>query len=473
MHWLARLAAIVFGGFPLLGLAADPLGPLGPLAGIAHRYKIPAHSISALVGEVDGAEPLLAINPLVPRNPASTLKLLTTFVALDTLGPIYTWPTEVYALGPLRDGVLMGDLLLKGYGDPYLIEENLWKMLGELRRTGVREIRGDLVIDDSHFAPPDRDPGAFDGQAYRLYNVLPNALMVNFKAVTFVFTPRTDGRGVEVTTLPELPNLRISNQLVLERGRCRGVLATVKLGVPEPATANAVTLSGRYQTGCGVQTLPRSLMTPADYAYGLFTRLWRQWGGTLTGSVRRGLKPDHASRLLVWHSPPLAELIRPLNKWSNNVMADALYYTLGGTLFDPPLMPGHGAAVIKSYLNQRKLTSAGLVMENGSGLSRITRISALTLHDMLRYAYGSRYMPEFMASLSIVGLDGTLRRRFRRSPETGWMHLKTGHLNDVAAVAGYVRGQSGRTLAVVLFVNGSTGGADALIETFLKWAFRQ
>jgi len=466
----ARLLAGLLCSLSLGCLAGEALGPLAVVAG---RFKIPADSISALVSDVHQTPPLLAINPLVPRNPASTIKLVTTFVALDTLGPIYTWPTEVYALGPIRNGVLEGDLLLKGYGDPYLVEENLWKMLGELRRTGVREITGDLLLDDSHFAPPNRDPGAFDGQAFRLYNVLPNALMVNFKAVTFVFAPRAGGGGVHVRTLPELPNLRIINRIQLDRGRCRGVLNTVKLDVPDPAVADTVILTGRYQTGCGHQTLLRSLLTPRDYAYGMFTRLWTQWGGTLRGGVRPGLKPAHASRLMVWRSPPLAELIRPLNKWSNNMMADALFYTLGGTLFDPPLKPDYGVVATKSYLSGRRIPIEGLVLENGSGLSRVTRISAQTLHEMLRYAHGSRYMPEFMASLSIVGIDGTLRRRLKQRPETGWMHLKTGHLNNVAAVAGYVRSQSGRTFAVVLFVNGSTAGADALIDTLLRWTYLQ
>ncbi len=457
----------------LFMLVSEADNLLGPLAGIAQRYKMPAQSISALVQDVTGTRPLLAVNPQVPRNPASTLKLLTTFIALDTLGPIYSWRTEVYALGPITNGVLKGDLLLKGFGDPYLLEDHFWQMLGELRRTGLQRITGDLVIDDSHFAPAAQDPAAFDGQAFRLYNVLPNALQVNFKAVTFIFAPRPDGKGVLVRTNPELPNLKITNQLELEHGHCRGVLATVKMAVPDPVAADTVVLSGRYQTGCGEQTLPRTLMTPASYTYGLFHRLWGQWGGVLEGGVRRGVRPAHVRPLLVWHSPPLAELIRPLNKWSNNVMADALFYTLGGTLFEPPLRPAHAATVIKSYLTQHRIPTAGFVMENGSGLSRVTRITAQTLHDLLHQAYHSRYMPEYLASLSIVGLDGTLRRRFKQSPESGWMHLKTGHLNNVAAVAGFVRAQSGKTYAVVLFVNGATGGSNALFDTFLRWVYQQ
>lgn len=471
-----RFGLVLLAVTALLALTAVPAAAdegLGPLAAVAARNRIPAHAVSALVQEVGAVRPLLAINPLVPRNPASTLKLVTTFVALDLLGPNYSWTTEVRALGPLRDGVLQGDLLLKGHGDPYLVEENLWKMLGALRRTGLTRVTGDLVIDASHFAPPPRSPGDFDGQAWRLYNVLPHAMQVNFKAVTLVFAPGADGASVHVHSDPELPNLHIDNRLKLERGPCRGLLNTVRMDVPDPARADRVVLSGSYQTGCGAQTLPRSLLTPEGYAFGLFKRLWTQWGGRLDGGVRRAATPATGSLLLKWSSPPLAEIIRPLNKWSNNVMADALFYTLGGTLFEPPLKPEFGATVVAGWFRRHGLPADGLVLENGSGLSRLTRISALGLHDLLQTAWQHRYMPEFLASLSIAGVDGTLRRHLRNAPETGWMHLKTGRLNNVAAVAGYVRTKHGRTLVVVLMLNDYGNGEQAMIDTFLRWAWQQ
>ena len=154
-------------------------------------------------------------------------------------------------------------------------------------------------------------------------------------------------------------------------------------------------------------------------------------------------------------------------------MADALLYTLGGTMFEPPLTPKFGETVIKSYLLKHNIPSVGLVLENGSGLSRITRISATSLQGLLRHAYRSRYMSEFISSLAIAGVDGTMRRRFRRMPEAGWMHLKTGHLDEVAAVAGYVQAKSGTTYAVVLFLNGPTGGGTALIDKLLGWTYQQ
>ncbi len=441
-----------------------------PIAALAQRYKIPENTLSLIVQEVGAPSPLLSLNPLTPRNPASTIKLLTTFVALDTLGPSHVWRTEFYALGPVREGVLEGDLLLKGHGDPWLTEENFWKLLGQLRGTGLREIRGNLLVDDTHFAPAARQADDFDGQPWRLYNVLPNAAQVNFKAVTLVFTPGEHALGVR--TLPALPTLRLQNQVKLTEGSCKGMNG-IKIIVPDPVTADTVVLEGEYARACGVQSLPRSFMTPEGYAHALFTRLWPQWGGVFSGEVRRAAKPPGARRLTAGFSPPLAEVIRPLNKWSNNAMADSLLLSLGAQTGPPPHTLEQGALAARKYLDAHGISTQGLVLENGSGLSRTTRISAHTLSQVLIHAWHSRFMPEFLASLSIAGIDGTLGKRLREAPEKGWMHLKSGHLNGVSAVAGYVRAASGRRFVVVFFLNGPTEAGHALGDALLRWTYRQ
>ncbi len=467
----ARLATVILA----LALAAAPAAAQlpEPLARILRSHKLPDSAVSVLVQAVDERQPLLIHNIDTPRNPASTIKLVTTFVALDTLGPTHRWRTEAYALGPVENGVLNGDLLLKGYGDPWLIEEEMWKFAGDLRRRGLRHVRGRLLIDDSYWAPSPRDPGSFDGQPYRLYNVQPNAMMVNFKAFTFDFIP---GAGsVRISSTPPLPNLEIVNRLQLTAGKCPGVVAAVKLSVPDPANPNRVVFSGKYPASCGAQSLPRSVMDPASYAYGMFTRMWGQWNGVIDGGVARGLKPPGKKPFATRWSPPLAEVIRPLNKWSNNVMADAMLYALAARTSSPPLTPAMGAAVVREWLARHGLPVEGFVMENGSGLSRVTRISARTMAGTLIQAYRSPTMPEFMASLALSGLDGTMHRRFREGPERGRMHLKTGHLNDVAAVAGYVLAANGRRYVVTLLVNhamANHGGGSALINSLLKWTYQ-
>ena len=447
-----------------------------PLDRILRAHNLPESAVSVLVQKADARQPVLALNIDAPRNPASTIKLVTTYAALEILGPTHRWRTEAYALGPVVGGVLDGDLLLKGYGDPYLVEEEMWKFAGELRRRGLQRITGRLLIDDSHYAPVTRDAGAFDGQPLRLYNVQPNALMVNFKAFTFTFAPRADGGGVLIRSNPALPNLEIVNQLKLVRSKCRGVLSAVRMATPDPTHPNRIVFSGNYPTGCGEQSLPRTAMDPASYAYGLFKAVWQQWGGTLDGGVAAGVKPAGARPYATWYSPPLAELIRPLNKWSNNVMADAMLYGLAAESFPPPLAPAQGAAVIKAWLAKAGIADEGFFMENGSGLSRVTRISARTMTGVLLHAWKSPFMPEYLASLSLAGLDGTMRNRFRHAPEAGRMHLKTGHLNDVAAVAGYVLSASGETYVVTLLVNHSTanhGGGGALINALLRWTYER
>lgn len=464
---VAALLALALGAPPAAAQLPEPL------ARILRTHKLPDSAVSMLVQAVDERQPLLAHNIDTPRNPASTIKLVTTFVALDTLGPTHRWRTEAYALGPVENGVLNGDLLLKGYGDPWLIEEEMWKFAGDLRRRGLRHVRGRLLIDDSYWAPPPRDPGSFDGQPYRLYNVQPNAMMVNFKAFSFDFIP---GAGsVRISSTPTLPNLEIVNRLQLTGGKCPGVVAAVKLSVPDPATPNRVVFSGNYPASCGAQSLPRSVMDPAGYAYGMFTRMWGQWNGVIDGGVARGLKPPGKKPFATRWSPPLAEVIRPLNKWSNNVMADALLYALAAKTSSPPLSAAMGAAVVRDWLARHGLPVDGFVMENGSGLSRVSRISARTMAGTLLQAYRSPTMPEFMASLALSGLDGTMHRRFRNGPERGRMHLKTGHLNDVAAVAGYVLAANGRRYVVTLLVNhamANHGGGSALVDSLLKWTYQ-
>jgi len=471
LRFRRALTAVLLILAPSAVFAALPV----PLDRILRAHHLPDSAVSLYVQDVAARQPVLALNIDTPRNPASTVKLVTTYAALEILGPTHRWRTEAYALGPIVGGVLDGDLLLKGYGDPWLVEEEMWKFAGELRRRGLQRITGRLLVDDSHYAPVTRDAGAFDGQPLRLYNVQPNALMVNFKAFSFSFAPRGDGGGVLVRANPDLPNLQIVNQLKLVRAKCRGILSAVRMAL-DPANPDRVVFSGNYPTGCGEQSLPRTAMDPASYAYGVFQSVWRQWGGRLDGGVARAVKPPGATPCASWYSPPLAELIRPLNKWSNNVMADALLYGLAAESFPPPLAPAQGAAVIKAWMAKAGIADDGFAMENGSGLSRATRISARTMSGVLLHAWKSPYMPEYLASLSLAGLDGTMRNRFRHAPEAGRMHLKTGHLNDVAAVAGYVLAANGHTYVVTLLVNHPTanhGAGGELINALLRWTYQQ
>ena len=469
---LLALACLVLSSTP----RAEPPNILPPdVQGVAVRYQLPTLHMGIVVQEIGAAEPLVSINPLEPRNPASTIKVLTTLAALEELGPTYVWPTEVYVNGPIEGGTLNGDLIIKGYGDPYFITEEFWKMLQALRRNGINHIKGDLVIDNSHFQIPPEDPGAFDNRPFHAYNVTPDAFLVNFKAATFHFYPSSDG-AIVIKSEPELPNLQIDNRLTGTDGRCGGYQRGIAMVVADPANADRVTFDGQFAKACGGYTMTRSLLTPQTFAYGVFTSLWRQLGGTIEGSVRSGQVAPGNRQVLTWQSRPLGEIIRLVNKNSNNVMSRLLLLTLGAEIEGTPGTVTGGITAINRFLVERNLDPSSLHLENGAGLSREERISAQLLSDLLLHAYTTPYMPEFVSSLAIIGMDGTARNRLRMRREAGHAHVKTGTIDNVSAIAGYVDAESGRKFVVVGLLNHANvhlGAGSQLWNALIQWTFKQ
>jgi D-alanyl-D-alanine carboxypeptidase/D-alanyl-D-alanine-endopeptidase (penicillin-binding protein 4) len=438
-------------------------------------HDISADDVSIIVQDVDAAEPLLSHLPDVPRSPASVMKVVTTWSALEYLGPAYTWPTEVYFLGAFDGRKLDGDLGIKGYGDPYLVAEELWKMLSALRRLGLTEIGGNLVLDDSYFAIDEPDPGEFDDMPYRTYNVVPNALLVNFKAVQFQFAPDSQHGRVHVATDPVLPNLTIRNDLQLVDGGCQAFQAGIAFDQADPTTLAEVVLSGRFSRRCNVYSMSRTVLQHDTYAFGLFSEIWHEVGGVFRGELRKAQMPADAAPALTWRSRPFGEIIRSINKNSNNVMTRQLLYTLGAESAGPPGTRANGVAAVRSLLESRGIDLRSLTLTNGAGLSRDERASMRLLTDVLRMAYRSPYAPEFMASLSLGGLDGTTRGRFDTRASEGLMHVKTGRLDNVSALAGYVHTPS-RTYTVAIVMNSPVahrGPGQELEEAVVRWTLAQ
>jgi D-alanyl-D-alanine carboxypeptidase/D-alanyl-D-alanine-endopeptidase (penicillin-binding protein 4) len=466
-----RAAAILF---TLAASAANADLP-PPIQAVLTGHGIPADAVSVVVQAVDAAEPALSHLPDVPRSPASVMKIVTTWGALEYLGPAYTWPTEAYFLGNFDGTKLDGDLALKGFGDPYLVVEELWKMLRALRRQGLAEIGGNLVLDDTHFAIDEPAPGAFDGQPYRTYNVAPSALLVNFKAVQFQFTPDLARGRVNVATDPILTNLRIDNRIELVDGPCGGFQAGISFDHADPASLGRVVLGGRFSRRCRVYGLGRTVLQHDTFAFGLFSALWDEVGGSFAGQLQKGVVPDDASPALVWRSRPLGEVIRSINKNSNNVMTRQLLYTLGAESAGPPGTRAKGIAAVRSLLESRGVDLRSLQLTNAAGLSRDERASTRLLTDILRLAYRSPFAPEFMASLSLGGLDGTTRGRFDARSTDSLMHVKTGRLDHVSALAGYVH-TAARTYTVAIVMNSEDahrGPGQELEEAVVRWTQSQ
>ncbi len=467
-----RVAIFVFIVSSWVGVAAAQLPP--PVQRILDGHSIPPEDVSVLVQPVNGGPPALSHLPETPRNPASTIKTVTTWVALATLGPTYYWPTEVYFLGNFADGALDGDLALKGFGDPYLVTEEVWKLLRALRRTGLEDVQGDLVLDDTHFARVEEDPGAFDGQPFRTYNVLPSALLVNFKAVRFQFLPDHATAGVRISADPAPANLDIDNRLTLVDGPCRGYQAGIAFDLTDYPTGRRAVFSGRFPAACAPYSLSRTVLEHDSFTYGVYRTLWAELGGRHRGGARRGVVPQDVEPALTWRSRPLAEIIRSVNKFSNNVMTRQLLHTLGAERDGPPGAASAGVAVIHDYFDAHGISSDGLVIDNGAGLSRATRISADALAGVLVTAARSPLAPEFLASLSLGGLDGTTRGRFNGHEVAGRLHVKTGRLDNVSALAGLVHARSGVDYATVVMLNSPEahrGPGTELQEALVRWVY--
>jgi D-alanyl-D-alanine carboxypeptidase/D-alanyl-D-alanine-endopeptidase (penicillin-binding protein 4) len=419
-----------------------------------------------IVQEVDSPHSILEWNADRPFTPASTMKLLTTLAALDMLGPAYTWRTEVYTDGVVHDDTLDGNLVLKGYGDPELTLEKFWLLLRDVRARGIREIRGDVVTDRSFFALEATDPGQFDNDPTRAYNVLPDALLVNHKSVRLQFVPQEEAGGVHIIAAPDLPPITIINQLALGAGNCAFWPDKPQI-LPEQAR---LVFTGVFPKGCGERVKSFSLLTPNEYLAALFQQTWAQLGGTLTGTVRDGALPDGARLLTTWESAPLGEVIRTINKFSNNVMARNVYLTLGLAADNPPVTTHTAERAVREWLQRNKLLTPELVLENGSGLSRVERISPRSLSSLLQFAWRSPSMPEYLASLPIAGVDGTLRQRLGGSPAAGRAHIKSGYLDGVRAIAGYVQDANGRMLVVVAMVNHPNAvNAQPFFDALTEW----
>ncbi|RYZ10996.1 MAG: D-alanyl-D-alanine carboxypeptidase/D-alanyl-D-alanine-endopeptidase [Comamonadaceae bacterium] len=442
--------------------------PAGVEAALA-RAKVPREAVTLLVADAEGVRPpRLAWRTQVPVNPASIMKLVTTYAALDLLGAAYTWPTTVYVEGRIANGVLDGNLYLRGQGDPKLVLERAWLLLRRIRGLGIDRVNGDIVLDRSAFdaAASDADPAAFDGEPLRPYNATPDALLVNFKSVVMNFSPERGGGSAVVSYDPPLAGVATQASVPLAAGDCGDWRGGLRADFSDP---NRIRFAGSYPSACADRSWAVAYSEPRSYGLRALGGLWAQTGGTVGGQMREGRVPAGLAPAFQVDSPPLAEVIRDINKYSNNVMAQQLFLTIGLTQKNQGSFEASRSAVGQWWRERIGTGEAQPVLDNGAGLSRDGRISAAALGRMLQIAWRSPVMPELVASLPSIGVDGTLRRRSLRSG--GAAHLKTGSLRDAAGVAGYVHGASGHRYVLVAIANhANAAAARPAFDALVDWA---
>ena len=488
----SALLAIAIG---LLGLRVHAQHLPAEVDALLARAKVPREALAAIVvdaaptlsSKAGSAPALLNWRATSAMNPASVMKLVTTYAGLELLGPAHTWATPVYVDGTVAGGVLQGSLIIQGKGDPKLVLERLWLLLRRVQGLGIKTITGDILLDRSAFAVSPQNPGDFDGEPLRPYNAAPEALLLNYKSVVMTFTPNPSAGTAAVSFEPPLANVHMQASVALsvEAGGapladCGDYKSRLKADFNDPSRIN---FGGSYPAACGEKIWPIAYADPASYAERAVLGMWQELGGKLQGRVREGRAPTGLRPVFEAISPPLPEVIRDINKYSNNVMAQQLFLSLSL----PPhasTTPRSPTAVAPASLEaSRELVSAWWrerfgesdvpVFDNGSGLSRRERLTPQGLARMLQTAYASGTMPELMSSLPVVGVDGTLRRSKSRV-SSGWAHLKSGTLSNSTALAGYVHTPSGRRLVVVAIINHpNAAAARPALEALVDWAVKE
>ncbi|HEY4353429.1 MAG TPA: D-alanyl-D-alanine carboxypeptidase/D-alanyl-D-alanine-endopeptidase [Paraburkholderia sp.] len=447
--------------------------PPAVMAGL-QRAHVPLSSVSVVVEKVGDRTPMLALNAGKPMMPASTMKLVTTYAGLSMLGADYRWRTTAYAEGNIDpNGVLHGNLYIQGTGDPKLVPEELIDLVQKIRSAGISGIDGALVLDKRFFDPSTRDLPAFYDDTEAPYNVGPDPLLYAFKSLSFTLTPSPDG-SVAIDVLPALAQLQIDNHLHATGGPCRGQLNALNPVVtPEAGGIVTASFDGNYPLRCGDRTINVATLDHSAFFAGGFLALWKQTGGTFSGTTREGAVPVGA-RLVATHlSPALSDVVHDINKFSNNTMARNLFLTIGAVESKPPATPAKSIRAIQSFMQGSGVPTDYLALENGSGLSRNEQVTALSLADVLQSANASPVAQVFVDSLPIVGVDGTMRHRLTREPVNGNAHIKTGTLRDVRAIAGYVASADGFSYVVVSLINDPHAeAARAAHDSLLEWVYQ-
>ncbi len=388
--------------------------------------------------------------------PASVNKIFTAYAALKKLKPTAVFKTGIYAVGTIRDGKLTGDLYLKGGGDPSLVSERMWMLVNELVRSGIKSITGNLFADSSYYdeeKTPESRPKYLKDQAY---NAPIGALSFNFNVTTIYVRPGDlPGSAPIIFTDPDNSYIDVVNQATTGPAGGKNTINVNRTNFVEGDIGDTVLLRGSIPLEHKELRFYRNIVNPALYTAHMFRTFWEQRGFKLTGHVQEGTVPlDKAKLVLEFESLPLWHIVWGMNKFSNNFVADQIMKKVGAEVWGPPGTMAKGVTALADALEDIGIKKGSYEIQDGSGLTRNTKVTAKQILAVLAASYKDFGMSsEFTSSLGIAGDDGTLRNRFPGSHVAGLLRGKTGTLDGVTALAGYVPTDEGELLAFAVLLN--------------------
>ena len=435
---------------------------------IINKSGIPKSDISIYIKEAGkGGRELASLNASKTRIPASVIKVLTTYAAVLKLGFDYRWPTQFYRRGTVKNGVLNGDLIVKGFGDPTLSSKDLTSIVANIKAKGIKKIKGNIVIDRSYFAVGTKNNSGFDKHTYSPYNAMPDAMMFNERISTICVTPN---KNVVYKKVPD-GSYKIKNNLQRVNKPCKGRYSWPGIKIDNSSATPEVWLQGKISKKCGKRNICKVITKPYKSFYYALKDALKKAGVTVSGGMRLNKVPSNANILFTHYSRSLEKIVSKTAKKSNNLYARHLLLFLGAKMYGAPATLSKGRQAVEYILRSKGALSSGtLKIDNGSGLSRTAKLNAKLLANMYDNAY-SRYGTRWMKTLSIAGVDGTIKRRFRGTVVKNRAWMKTGTLNRVKNIGGYVKSRSGRVYTVVIIVNTKQGRwkASKLQNNIMKW----
>ncbi|WP_323751228.1 D-alanyl-D-alanine carboxypeptidase/D-alanyl-D-alanine-endopeptidase [Marinobacter sp.] len=397
-------------------------------------------------------------------SPGSIMKLVTTYAALELLGPTHHWNTDFLTDGQMVGDTLEGNLFVRFGGDPKLTLERLWRTLHELKDMGIRQIAGDLILDGSYFRVDGGLPVFHDNgdNPYAPFLVEPSGYLTNLNLLHFQV--RADERGTQAWATPALTEITIDNRVTaVAEGSCPSRRNFEWQPVFHGDQKVTVRVTGELPKGCRT-TGYMSLLPHDRYSASTIRSVFSELGIAIRGGNRFEKTPENANLVMRTTSPDLVTMVRDINKWSSNVMARQMLLTIGSKQRKDDERDDRVAGIraIYEWLEEKGINTNGMVIDNGAGLTRHGRISARQGAQILQHAWNSPYASDLMTSMPIIAMDGTMARRLRNTGMAGEGRIKTGYLQDVRSIAGFTRDSNNTTWAVVGMVNNDpawNGGA--------------
>lgn len=420
------------------------------------KYNVQSKDLGmyATVGDGPDMKVLLDMNGTKVMIPASITKIATASAVLAHFPPGYKFKTQLLGVGDIKDGVLKGHLYLKGGGDPSFVSENMWFLVNAFTRNKIKKIEGDIIVDDSLFDKVRYDVSRQKERVDRAYDAPVGAMSFNWNSVN-IFVRTNGGKNAEVFIDPENDYIRLINNAKTISGSENKLMADRE--EDKKFAGDVIRVGGSIGHNLKEVVIFKNITQPDLWAGYNLKSFLQQRGIELTGTVKSGVTPEKADVLAESESKAIEQVVADMNKFSNNYVAEMLTKNLGVVKKTKGATLSDGVQVINEHLQSLGVPADQYRLESPSGLTRENKMSSFAMWKVLQHLRDDfKVQPEFLTSLPIAGVDGTLKKRMKNTKAERWVRAKTGFLTNVVSLAGYAGVEDGRVITFSFVYNGST-----------------